>query len=105
MDVVDGWPIFSSAVAAARCTCAEQVAHGNHVVAIGDQHRQELVYNVDGAGVGIVQQHHRAGFDLGFQHVDGSGGVGVVDPVERDDIPQNFGESLLSGLGAYRLVG
>jgi hypothetical protein len=34
-----------------------------------------------------VKEHDGAGFDLGFQHVHRGGVIGVVDPIERYDVP------------------
>jgi hypothetical protein len=60
-----------AAVAAARVAGADQVADGDQVVTVGLEHRDELGDEIDGAGVGVVQQDHRARFDLGHQASSG----------------------------------
>ncbi len=50
-----GGPFFPASVAAAGCAVAEQVAHGHHVIAVGDQYGKKLIHQVDCAGVGVVQ--------------------------------------------------
>lgn len=51
-----GWrAVFPASVAAAGCAVAEQVAHGHHVIAVGDQYGKKLIHQVDCAGVGVVQ--------------------------------------------------
>ena len=51
-----------------------------------------------------MEQHHRAGLDLGLEHVGGRSGVGVVDPVERYDVPIDIGQALPFGLRQHLVV-
>ncbi len=101
------WPAARSPGCRRRCPgpLAEQLADRHQVVVVGLQHRDELVDQVDRAGVGVVQQHHRTGLDLGHQHVSAGRGVRVVDPVERDDVPEDSGQTVLCGLLVDRVVG
>jgi hypothetical protein len=46
----------------------------------------------------------RPGLDLGHQHVPRRGRIRVVDPIERDHVPTDFGQFELGG-GVHRLVG
>ena len=44
-----------------------------------------------------MEQHHRTGLDLRHEHVSGGCGVGVVDPVEGDDVPEDSGQAVAGG--------
>ncbi|CKR75178.1 Uncharacterised protein [Mycobacterium tuberculosis] len=52
-----------------------------------------------------MEQHHRTRLDLRHQHVPGCCRVGVVDPVERYNVPKDFGLPNLGRGLAYRIVG
>ena len=55
--VVDGRAVVACAVTAAGFTRSEQLADGHQVIAVGLQHRDELIHQIDCAGIGVVEQH------------------------------------------------
>ena len=104
MQLVDRRPVFPAAVARARLALTEHLADGHQVVAVGLEHRDELVHQVDRRRIDVVQQHHRVRFDLRHQHVAGGRRVRVVGPVERDDVPVDVCQALLFGLREHVVV-
>ena len=88
---------FSDCRNCCRGTGAQQVADRHQSVAVGPEHRDELVHQIDGARVGVMEQHNRARLDIGHQHVPRRRRVRVVSPVERDDVPSYFGQAVAAG--------